>query len=168
MWKAKDGLNRCQSIEMWDALNLFKVVRNTWNSDFRLDSPHTGEFCCKQRASHEWTLRRVARHWRSHLSKKRKNRAICRATVVATYGLPSFLPRRDVDFPRRRSPTAPDGLDQSERCARAPLMASIFLRSCDFHRARRRSHFLQSSSRSFRSNKIDTIIISLKKKNKKK
>lgn len=47
--------------------------------------------------------------------KKRKSLAACRrrrrrraaavaAAVVATHGLPPFLPRRDVDFPRRSPP----------------------------------------------------------------
>lgn len=76
-------------------------------------------------------LRRVVRHWRSHLSKKRKNLGdLCRA--AATHGLLRFLPRRDDDFPRRDEiPTAAVGqsISRSDARARAPLMALIFFRS---------------------------------------
>lgn len=104
----------------------------------------------------DFLTRRVTRHWRSHLSKKRKSLAIYRAAGdTATRGLAiPFLPRRELIFRGDDPSTAVGGRSIGRSGARAPLMASIFPIALFIARILSRSRFHYVGN--FRLNKISS------------
>jgi hypothetical protein len=140
-------LKRCQSIEIWDASDSFKIVRNTSNSDFGLTHRANSVVNNADFLTRMDTATRRAALTLASVKKAEKSRDLsCRRCCHLRIAFVSAKKRRwfstaTIPHCARRS--------RSVEAVRARSFNGIYI-FCDFHLARCRSHFLQSSNRSLR------------------